>query len=104
MSSDSQNTMRARITMAGRTGYQDIDGREVQSCMGGDRIFTTAEEYIKILEALLTTDEDEKLLKKDTLKEFFKPQLGEDASAAINAMLQDDTVGFVIQFLEPYPQ
>ena len=72
--------------------------------MGRDRILTTAEEYIKTWKALLTTDEDGKLLKKDTLKEFFKPQLDEDASAAINAMLQDDTVGFVIQFLEPYSQ
>jgi hypothetical protein len=54
--------------------------------MGGYGVFTRAEEYIKILRALLTTDEDEMLLEKDTLKEFFKPQLGEAASAAMNAM------------------
>lgn len=62
---------------------------------GGDGVFTSAEDYIMILKALLTTDEDEKLLKKDTLEEFFKPQSGEAASVAMNAMLQVDTISFV---------
>lgn len=91
MSTRDEDTAKVRYTGA-RMTYQDVDGEEVQSCMGGQGVFTSAEEYIKVLKALLTTDEDEKLLKKDTLKEFFKPQLGEGASASINAILQDDMV------------
>jgi CubicO group peptidase (beta-lactamase class C family) len=75
-----------------RMTYQDANGEEVQDCMGGQGVFTSAEEYLKVLHALLTTDEDEKLLKKETTKELFKPQLGEGAQAAINAILQDDVV------------
>jgi hypothetical protein len=66
------------------------------NCMGGDGVFTSAEEFIKILKALLTTDEGDMLLKKDTVEEFFKPQLGEAASAAMNAMLQNDMVSPVL--------
>ncbi|KAF2128551.1 beta-lactamase/transpeptidase-like protein [Dothidotthia symphoricarpi CBS 119687] len=91
MSFRDEGSATVRYTAA-RQGYLDVDGGEMQSCMGGDGVFTSAEEYIKVLKALLTTDEDEKLLKKDTLEEFFKPQLGEAASAAMNAMLQVDMV------------
>ena len=80
-----------------RMTYQDADGEEVQDCMGGQGVFTSPEEYIKILHALLTTDEDEKLLKNETMREFFKPQLGEGASVTINAFLQDDMVYSVAQ-------
>jgi hypothetical protein len=82
--------------MEGRRGYQDVDGGEMLDCMGGDGVFTSAEEYIKILKALLTTDEDEALLKKDIVESFFMPQLGEGASAAMNGMLQDDMVSSVL--------
>lgn len=75
-----------------RMTYQDADGEEVQDCMGGQGVFTSPEEYMKVLHALLTTDENEKILKKETLKDFFTPQLGEDASASINTILQDDMV------------
>jgi CubicO group peptidase (beta-lactamase class C family) len=95
MSLRDEGSDKVRYTGA-RQGYLDVDGGEMQSCMGGDGVFTSAEEYIKILKALLTTNEDEKLLKKDTLEEFFKPQLGEGASAAMNAMLQVDMVSFVV--------
>ncbi|KAF1850833.1 beta-lactamase/transpeptidase-like protein, partial [Cucurbitaria berberidis CBS 394.84] len=70
--------------------YQDETGNEVTDCMGGQGSFTSAEEYIKVVHALLTCDEDEKLLKKASLEEFFKPQLGEGSSAALNAFLQND--------------
>ncbi|KAF9694899.1 hypothetical protein EKO04_006903 [Ascochyta lentis] len=91
MSERDEKSGKVRYTGA-RMTYQDADGEEVQDCMGGQGVFTTPEEYIKVLHAFLTTDENEKLLKKDTLNEFFKPQLGEGASAAINAMLQDDMI------------
>jgi CubicO group peptidase (beta-lactamase class C family) len=82
--------------MEGRRGYQDVDGGEMLDFMGGDGVFTSAEEYIKILKALLTTDEDEILLKKDTVESFFMSQLGEGASAAMNGMLQDDMVSPIL--------
>ncbi|KAH6622344.1 beta-lactamase/transpeptidase-like protein [Boeremia exigua] len=75
-----------------RMSYQDADGEEVQDCMGGQGVFTTAEEYSKLLRAVLTTDTDETLMKKETLRTFFTPQLKEGSSMAMNAVLQDDTV------------
>ncbi|KAF2999277.1 hypothetical protein E8E13_003874 [Curvularia kusanoi] len=73
-----------------RQSFLDIDGQEVQDCMGGQGVFTTPEEYSKVLHAVLTMDEDERFLKKETLKEFFTPQLGEAPSAAFNGMIQSD--------------
>ncbi|OAL50922.1 beta-lactamase/transpeptidase-like protein [Pyrenochaeta sp. DS3sAY3a] len=72
--------------------YQDGEGKEVTDCMGGQSAFTSAEEYLKVLHAVLVCDEDEKILKRASLEEFFKPQLGEGSSVALNAMLQDDMV------------
>jgi CubicO group peptidase (beta-lactamase class C family) len=72
--------------------WQDSEGIETSDCMGGQGSFTTAEEYIKVLRAVLTSDEDEKVLKKTTMKEFFKPQLGEESRAMLNAALQIDWV------------
>lgn len=92
MSVRDESSGKVRYTGA-RMTYQDTDGEEVQDCMGGQGVFTSPEEYLKILHALLTTDETETLLKKDTLKNFFTPQLSEGASTALNAMMQDDMVG-----------
>lgn len=60
--------------------------------MGGQGTFTSAEEYLKVLRAVLTTGADEKILKKSTVEEFFKPQLGEGSKKMLNMMLQDDYV------------
>lgn len=70
--------------------YTDSEGGEVKDCMGGQGTFTTAEEYLKVLRAVLTTGADEKILKKSTVEEFFKPQLGEGSKAMLNMVLQDD--------------
>jgi CubicO group peptidase (beta-lactamase class C family) len=72
--------------------YVDGDGNEVQDCMGGQGCFTSAEEYVKVLQAILTTDENEKVLKKASVEEFFKPQLGKGSSGMLNMVLQDDMV------------
>lgn len=72
--------------------YVDGEEKEVQDCMGGQGVFTSAGEYLKILNAVLTCDENEKILKKATLEEFFRPQLGEGSAASLNAVLQDDMV------------
>ncbi|KAF1915426.1 beta-lactamase/transpeptidase-like protein [Ampelomyces quisqualis] len=74
----------------GRMVYQDGDGNEVADCMGGQGSFTSAQEYLKVLQAVLTADENEKILKKKTVEEFFKPQLGEGSRVMLNAVLQDD--------------
>lgn len=91
MSTRDEKTGKVRHTRA-RMPYLGADGEEVQDCMGGQGVFTTVEEYSKILKAVLTMDENEKLLKKDTVKEFFTPQLGVAPSTAMNAIVQDDTV------------
>jgi CubicO group peptidase (beta-lactamase class C family) len=72
--------------------WQDDAGNEVSDCMGGQGVFTTAEEYAKVLKAVLTNDTNEKLLKKATLEEFFKPQLSGESRAALNGFLQYDMV------------
>lgn len=76
----------------GRMPYVDGDGNEAEDCMGGHGCFTSAEEYVKVLQAILTTDENEKILKKASVEEFFKPQLGEGSSGMLNMVLQDDMV------------
>lgn len=78
-----------------RMTYQNGDGEEVEDCMGGQGVFTSAEEYLKIIHALLTCDENEKILKKSSLEEFFRPQLGKGSSMALNAIVKDDEVSFV---------
>jgi CubicO group peptidase (beta-lactamase class C family) len=72
--------------------YLDGEQNEIVDCLGGQGCFTSAGEYIKVLQAVLTMDVDEKILKKATVEEFFKPQLGEGSKAMLNMMLQDDMV------------
>ncbi|KAF2115080.1 beta-lactamase/transpeptidase-like protein [Lophiotrema nucula] len=74
----------------GMQPYEAKDRTEVKDCMGGQGVFSSAEEYIKVLHAILTTDENEKILKKSTVEEFFKPQLTKEASDALNASLKDE--------------
>ncbi|KAF1946994.1 beta-lactamase/transpeptidase-like protein [Clathrospora elynae] len=77
-----------------RMTFQDGEGKEVSDCMGGQGCFTSAEEYLKIIHALLTCDEEKEkkknMLSKASLDEFFKPQLGEGSKQALNAMLQNE--------------
>lgn len=101
MSKRDEGSTKVRYTQE-RMGFQEENGEEVQSCMGGQGVFTSAGEYIKVLKALLTTDEDEKLLKKDTIKEFFKPQLCESGSAVFNAICQDEAVSSKLPYINMY--
>lgn len=92
MSMRDEKSAKVRLSTE-RMSYQDANGEEVDDCMGGQGVFTSAEEYIKIVHAVLRMNEEETLLKKETSKEFFRPQLGEgQPSAALNALLQDDMV------------
>ncbi|KAF2738566.1 beta-lactamase family protein [Polyplosphaeria fusca] len=71
-----------------RMPHQTEDGGDVKDCMGGQGVFAPPEEYIKILHAVLTTDENEKILKKSSVEQLTKPQLSEAASAQLNAALK----------------
>lgn len=73
-----------------RQQYEVTKGVEVEDCMGGQGVFTYGDEYIKVLHGILTTDENEKILKKETVEKFFTPQMGEGSREALNAMLQID--------------
>jgi CubicO group peptidase (beta-lactamase class C family) len=88
-------TGKVRWTGAPMT-YQDGEGREVEDCFGGQGCFLSAEEYLKVLRAVLSTEEDERVLKKDTLEMFFKESLGKGSREALNAMLQDDFVRILL--------
>lgn len=67
----------------------DDRGQERIGCMGGDGIFTCATEYIKVLRALLATETDEKILKKETVEEFFKPQMSQNGVEGLDLVLSD---------------
>lgn len=73
-----------------RMSYQTGSGDEVEDCMGGTGVFASAEEYIKILQAVLTTDETEKILKKDTTEELFRPQMNEGGIAGLATVLSQE--------------
>jgi hypothetical protein len=74
--------------------YLDGQGNEMTDCLGGQGSFTTAEEYIKVLKAVLDCDSEGegKILSKASVDELFKPQLGEGSKATLNAVLQDEMV------------
>ncbi|KAF2639027.1 beta-lactamase/transpeptidase-like protein [Massarina eburnea CBS 473.64] len=67
----------------------DGEGNERKECMGGEGVFTSPEEYIKVLHALLVADTDEKILKKETVDEFFRPQLNEAGRNSLQSLLRD---------------
>ncbi|KAH7087523.1 beta-lactamase/transpeptidase-like protein [Paraphoma chrysanthemicola] len=71
--------------------YHDSEGKPATDCMGGQGVFTSAEEYLKILHGLLTTEENGKILKKETVELFFKPNLGEGSKKGIEASLEDES-------------
>ena len=73
-----------------RQSYLDADGSEIKDCCGGQGVFTSPEEYFKVLKAVLVMEEEEKLLKKETVEEFFRPQLGGMPKAVLNGMFGSD--------------
>jgi CubicO group peptidase (beta-lactamase class C family) len=73
------------VPWADETGLKETEG-----CMGGHGVFATLEEYIKVLHAVLTCDDDEKILRKETLELLFSPQLGPASKATMNGFLQSD--------------
>lgn len=59
-----------------------------KECMGGGGVYTSAETFMLLLQAVLR--EDSKLLTADSWKEFFKPQLDEHCAKALHQLLLKD--------------
>jgi CubicO group peptidase (beta-lactamase class C family) len=77
----------------------DGEGREWQDCFGGAGCWTNAEEYLKVIHGLLTDDQTEKILSKESLKEFFRPQLSKACAAKMNSVLGNEAVSVVFCLL-----
>jgi CubicO group peptidase (beta-lactamase class C family) len=73
-----------------RDQWEVEKGVEVQDCFGGQGVFTYGGEYIKVLRAVLTTDEDEKILKRESVELFFSPQLGDQSREMLNMVLTNE--------------
>lgn len=63
---------------------------DTEDCFGGLGCWASPPAYLKLLKGLLTADEDEVLLKKQSVEEFFRPSLTPEARRKMNAMLQLD--------------
>lgn len=64
------------------------DGSEVSACFGGQGLFTTGEEYIKVLRGVLNGS----IIPARFAEEFFAPQLNQVQADALNGLLQIDQV------------
>jgi len=62
--------------------YNDRGG-----CIGGYGLFASPSDYLKILRGILKTDEDQRLLSKEGVEEFFRPCLTDKAKTALNDIL-----------------
>ena len=54
-------------------------------CLGGQGTFATIPDYVKVLHSILA--DDEKLLKKETTAQMFKPQLTSDSKAGLKKLM-----------------
>ncbi|EMD67843.1 hypothetical protein COCSADRAFT_34624 [Bipolaris sorokiniana ND90Pr] len=90
--------MSARDPTSGKTvvfseplPYLDGEGKEVTSHMGGQGAFASVEEYVKVLKALLEADKggEGKILKKESVDELFKAQLGDKSREMLMGVLED---------------
>jgi len=70
--------------------YRELNGMQIRDCMGGQGSYGNASSYIKVLHAVLTADEDEKLLKKESVDELFRPQLNEAGKAGFAGLTSFD--------------
>jgi CubicO group peptidase (beta-lactamase class C family) len=61
-----------------------------QNEAGGAGVFTTAEDYVKMVAALLR--DDGKLLQKASIEELVKPQLTEASKRGLKALRDDDQI------------
>ncbi|PSK54322.1 hypothetical protein B9Z65_3441 [Elsinoe australis] len=105
---DKHPEMKKRL--AELTGRDDKSGRVVNyplpflntgsvDCFGGHGGYSTVEEYIKVLQSILVNDE--KLLKKETVEQMFKPQLTQESRAALQQTV--NTPEIVKLFIGDFP-
>ncbi|KAI8623697.1 beta-lactamase/transpeptidase-like protein [Xylariaceae sp. FL1651] len=59
-------------------------------CFGGLGLFASPTAYFKIIQGILTSDEDQKLLNKNSVDRFFRPCLSEKAKSALNKTLMEE--------------
>ncbi|OAG05536.1 beta-lactamase/transpeptidase-like protein [Paraphaeosphaeria sporulosa] len=76
------------------TPYLDHEGNEVSGCFGGQGLFATAEEYIKVLRGVL----DGSLIPSSLAEDFFSPQLNQAQADAMNELLQIDQANNVMGY------
>lgn len=69
---------------------QDIT-RGATDCLGGVGTSGSSEALMKLLRAVLK--EDSRLLKSQSYKELFKPQLNEQCAAALHSLTSDENIG-----------
>ena len=79
------------------SGGADIQG-EATECMGGQGGYASLPDYVKILQSILINDE--KILKKATVEEMFKPHLTEASKAAMQGIMTGPE-GFFYSQLTP---
>jgi CubicO group peptidase (beta-lactamase class C family) len=84
--------------------YLDENGNEFEECFGGHGSFTTAEEYIKVLRAVLVCGagggkHSGGILKKESVDELTKSQLSEASKKHINALRKHPLVRGIPFFL-----
>ncbi|XP_014554079.1 hypothetical protein COCVIDRAFT_105990 [Bipolaris victoriae FI3] len=79
------------VDFSGPLPYVDGEGKEVTSHMGGQGVFASMEEYAKILKALLDADggKEGAVLKKESVDELCKAQLGDKSRETLTAALED---------------
>lgn len=101
-----------RSRLSGMTARNDADGRLVEydsgfinrgvkDCFGGQGCFATMPDYAKVLHSILA--DDEKLLKKETTAQMFKPQLTPQSKASLEHVLNTPALSglFVGDFPNP---
>lgn len=80
--------MTAADRTTGKLVYKDDIAfhKDPESAFGGQGLFTSPQEYIKILHSLLANDG--KLLRPESVDEFFSPQLEEKARESLAQLLE----------------
>lgn len=67
-------------------GFKTLEGVETKGFFGGDGLFSTPEEYVKVLRAVLDTS----IIPPELLDDFFTRQLNETQADSLNGVLQID--------------
>lgn len=72
---------------------------DVQDAMGGGGAFASPREFFKMIQAVLANDG--KLLKPESMEEFFKPQLSPESQQALMKLVEDPVVNLQLGAMPP---